>query len=67
MTRRKALVVVAAVAGALAVLRRHKGAGAARIDVYYDDGSMVSLERDTPQAGRMLALAADALTATRAR
>jgi hypothetical protein len=67
MTPRKALVVLAAVAVAAVVLRRHKGAGAARVDVYYDDGSMVSLERDTPQAARMLALAADAFAATRVR
>jgi len=67
MTRRKALIVLAAIAGAVAVLRRRKSAGAARIDVYYDDGSMVSLERDAPQAARMLALGADALAATRSR
>ncbi|HEV8249201.1 MAG TPA: hypothetical protein VGQ15_04465 [Gaiellaceae bacterium] len=65
MTRRSVLVVLAALAGAVFLLRRRKGA-AARVDVYYEDGSMLSLERGTPQADRMLALAADALAATRA-
>jgi hypothetical protein len=64
MTRRKALVLLAAAAAAVAVLRRHKST-AARVDVYLEDGSMVTLERGAPQADRMLALAADALAATR--
>ena len=64
MTRRKTLVLLAAAAGAVAVLRRHKST-AARVDVYFQDGSMVTLERGAPQADRMLALAADALAATR--
>ena len=64
MTRRKALVLLAAAAGAVALLRRRQ-ATAARIDVYFEDGSMVSLERGAPQADRMLALAGDALAATR--
>jgi hypothetical protein len=65
MTRRSVLVVLAALAGAVFLLRRRKRT-AARVDVYYEDGSMLSLERGTPQADRMLALAADALAATRA-
>jgi hypothetical protein len=65
MTLRKALVVLAAVAVAVALLRRRREATAARIDVYYEDGSMISLERGTPQADRMLSLAADALAASR--
>ena len=64
MTRRKALVLLAAAAGAVALLRRRR-ATAARVDVYYEDGSMISLERGTPRADRMLALAADALAAAR--
>ena len=64
MTRRKTLVLLAAAAGAVAVLRRHKST-AARVDVYFQDGSMVTLERGAPQADRMLALAANALAATR--
>ena len=64
MIPRKALVVLAVAAGAVAVLRRHKST-AARVDVYFQDGSMVTLERGAPQADRMLALAANALAATR--
>jgi hypothetical protein len=64
MTRRNALVVLAAAAGAVVLLRRRK-VTAARVDVYYEDGSMISLERGTPQADRMLSLAADALAASR--
>ena len=64
MTTRRTLVLLAAAAGAVALLRRRQ-ATAARVDVYYEDGSMISLERGTPQADRMLALAADALAAAR--
>jgi hypothetical protein len=64
MSRRSLLVAMAAAAGALALLRRRKGT--ARVDVYYEDGSMLSLERGTPQAQRMLALAGEALAAVRA-
>jgi hypothetical protein len=65
MTRRNALVLLAAAAGAVALLR-HRKTTAARVDVYLEDGSMVSLERGAPQADRMLALAAEALAAARA-
>ena len=64
MSRRSLLVALAAVAGALAVLRRRKF-GAARVDVFYEDGSMVSLDRSSPQAARMLAVARDAIAAAR--
>jgi hypothetical protein len=64
MSRRSVLVALAAVAGAVALVRHRKGA--ARVDVFYDDGAMFSLERSTPQAQRMLALAGDALAAARA-
>jgi hypothetical protein len=64
MTTRKTLVLLAAAAGAVAVLRRHRST-TARVDVYFQDGSMVTLERGAPQADRTLALAADALAATR--
>ena len=64
MTTRKTLVLLALTAGAVALLRRRE-ATAARVDVYYEDGSMITLERGTPQAERMLALAAGALAAAR--
>jgi len=62
MSRRSVLVALAAVAGAVALVRRRKVAE--RVDVYYGDGSMLSLERGTPQARRMLALAGKAIAAT---
>jgi hypothetical protein len=64
MSRRSLLVVLAAAAAAVAFhLRRRRDA--ARVDVYYEDGSMLSLEPATPQAQRLLALAREALSATR--
>jgi hypothetical protein len=63
MSRRSVLVAVAAVMGALALLRRRQGA--TQVDVYYEDGSMLSLDAGTPQAKRMLALAAEALATVR--
>jgi hypothetical protein len=50
--------------GAVLFLRRRSGP-AERVDVYYEDGSMVSLAPGTPQAERMLALAHQALRAAR--
>ncbi len=54
------LALVAAFAGA--VLARRRGAARReRVDLYYDDGSMVSLDGRTPESERLLALAARAL------
>jgi hypothetical protein len=64
MSRRSVLVVLAAAAGAFALVRRHKPAG--RVDVFLEDGSVLSLERSTPQAQRMLGLACEAIAAVRA-
>lgn len=65
MKRRSILgAALAALAGALFFLRR-RSAPAERVDVYYEDGSMVSLARGTPQAERMLALAHEAVRAAR--
>jgi len=36
-----------------------------RIDLYFEDGSMISLAGDSPDAGALLPHAADALRATR--
>ena len=62
MGRRSVLVALAAVAGAVALVHRRKVA--TRVDVYYEDGSMLSLEPGTQQARRMLALAGEAIAAT---
>jgi hypothetical protein len=64
MRRRRLLVVLGALAGALAVVRSRR-AVAPRVDVFYADGSMVSLEPSQPQAERMLAAARHALAAAR--
>jgi hypothetical protein len=37
-----------------------------RVDLYFADGSMVSLEGDSPQAARLIPLARDAIRAARA-
>jgi hypothetical protein len=36
-----------------------------RVDLYYDDGSMVSLQDGSPESERLLALGRDALRAAR--
>ena len=37
-----------------------------RVDLYYDDGSMISLPDGSPESERLLALGRDALRAARA-
>jgi len=64
MRRRSLLVALGALAGAFAVVR-HRRAAAPRVDVFYEDGSMVSLDPSLPQAERMLAAARHALAAVR--
>ncbi len=59
-------VVAGAVAGlatAVAVARRRRRE---RIELYYDDGSMVELQRGTAESDRLLALSDHALNALRA-
>jgi len=64
MSRRSVLVAVAAGAGAVAVARRRRRAG--RVDVYYVDGSVATLEPGAPEARRILVLAGEALAAASA-
>ena len=67
MTARSgAALVLAAAAAAGAVLRRRRRP-AARVDLYYEDGSMISLENGSPDAALLLPLAEDALLAVRSR
>lgn len=64
--RRRSLVagLVAAAAGAL-LLRRRRGARPERVDLYFADGSMVSLESGSADGDRLLPLARRALAAAR--
>jgi hypothetical protein len=44
------------------LLRRRTISRGEHVDLYYDDGSMISLENGTPDAQRMLAIAREALS-----
>jgi hypothetical protein len=63
------LVVLAGLAtgalAGLAFIRRGASRRRERVDLYYADGSMVSLADGSPEAERLLALGRDALRATR--
>jgi hypothetical protein len=58
--RRLVLGALAAVAGAV-LLRRRTISRGEHVDLYYDDGSMISLENGGPDAERMLTVARHAL------
>jgi hypothetical protein len=64
--RRSATTVLGVVAGLLAgaAFLRRRSAQAERIDLYYEDGSMVSLDDGSPDAERLLPLARDILRRT---
>jgi hypothetical protein len=68
MARRRLLagIVLAAgsLAGAVAYRRRFSGRRE-RVDLYYEDGAMVSLEGRSPEGERLLPLARDVLRAAR--
>ena len=51
---------------AAAFVRRGAGHRRERVDLYYEDGSMVSLTQGSPEAERLLPLARDVLAAARA-
>jgi hypothetical protein len=66
--RRRVLVFVGFVTGALAgsvLYRRSFARRPERVDVYYDDGSMVSYVDGSTEAGGLLPAARDALAAAR--
>jgi hypothetical protein len=46
---------------AVVFLRRQKFSRAEHVDLYYEDGSMVSLENGAPDGERMLSVAREAL------
>ena len=65
---RRLLGLGALIGFALAVasfVRRGAGRRRERVDLYYDDGSMVSLPDGSPESERLLALGRDALRTAR--
>ena len=66
--KRKLLVLVGVAVGwlvGLGLYRRTSGARRERVDVYFDDGSMLSVAEGTPEASRLLPLAREAVRAVR--
>jgi len=60
-----AAALLAAAAGAAIVLRRRRSQPSARVELYFEDGSLATLQIGAPGADRLLALAREALTAAR--
>lgn len=58
--RRFLFLVVAAGAGAV-VYRRRAEKPERRVDLYFDDGSMLNLPQESPEGEELLSLAADVL------
>jgi len=58
---RKVLALLLLVVGPLVYLARRRGARRERVHLYYDDGSMVTLEHGGAEAERLLAIARAAL------
>ena len=54
---RKLLALVVLVVGALLYFSRRRDERRERVNLYYDDGSMVTLERGLPGSERLLELA----------
>ena len=68
MPRRKLLTGFLLTAGSLAgtvIYRRRVARRRERVDLYYDDGSMVSLSNGSPDAERLLPLAREILRKSR--
>jgi hypothetical protein len=61
---RRLVLAAAAAAAAVAYLRRHR-TPAERVELYFEDGSMVSLASGSGQADRLVGLARDVLAAAR--
>ena len=58
---RRLLVLLLFVGGPVLYLSRRRGERRERVQLYYDDGSMVTLERGAPEAEQLLAVARSAL------
>ncbi len=65
--RRSAAALVGVAGGLLAgaAFVRRRGARQERVDLYYEDGSMVSLENGSPDAARLLPIAREILQRAR--
>lgn len=61
--RRSSAAVLGAVAGLLAgaAFLRRRAAPGERVDLYFEDGSMVSLTDGSPDAARLIPLARDVI------
>ena len=57
-------LAVGSVAGSALIFKRKRERNASRADLYFEDGSMLSLSQGAPEADRLLPLAAEALAAT---
>jgi hypothetical protein len=57
------LLLAGAIVAGVIVYRRRVASRRERADLYYEDGSMVSLDEGSVQAGRLLSLAYDTLRA----
>jgi hypothetical protein len=59
------LALAGLAAGAAILVRRRVSGPRERVDLYYDDGAMASLDANEPDTARLLAHARDALAAAR--
>lgn len=58
---RRLLALLVLVGGPVLYLARRSARRQERVHLYYDDGSMVTVERTRPEAERLLTLAHEAL------
>ena len=68
--RRKIVTGIALVAGSVAgavVFRRRSTRRRDRVDVYFEDGSMITYDNGSPEAAELLPIARDALDAVSRR
>ena len=68
MAQRRFVTTLALAAGSIVggvLYRRRTARRRERIDLYYDDGSMLSLSRGSPDVARLLPLAREVLDAAR--
>ena len=67
MTKRRSLLALGVLGGAAgAVLRLRRRGGRERVDLHFEDRSLLTLDGRSPEAARLLALARRALLHARA-